>query len=61
MGPRLLRTFSAVITHGSFSYAARELGYTQSALSRQIASLEGSWASSWSVGGRSVRRRPVPG
>ncbi|MFD3890525.1 LysR family transcriptional regulator [Streptomyces microflavus] len=40
MDPRLLRTISAVITHGSFSYAARELGYTQSAVSQQTASPE---------------------
>ncbi|MFJ1958467.1 LysR family transcriptional regulator [Streptomyces microflavus] len=53
MGPRLLRTFSAVITHGSFSHAARELGYTQSAASRQIASLEGE------LGVELVCRRPV--
>ncbi|MFI7240429.1 LysR family transcriptional regulator [Streptomyces cyaneofuscatus] len=39
MDPRLLKTFSTVITHGSFSYAARELGYTQSSVSQQIASL----------------------
>lgn len=53
MGPRLLRTFSAVITHGSFSYAARELGHTQSAVSQQIASLEGE------LGVELVCRRPV--
>ncbi|MGW3933139.1 LysR family transcriptional regulator [Streptomyces microflavus] len=53
MGPRLLRTFSAVITHGSFSYAARELGYTQSAVSQQIASLDGE------LGVELVCRRPV--
>lgn len=53
MGPRLLRTFSAVITHGSFSYAAGELGYTQSAVSQQIASLEGE------LGVELVCRRPV--
>lgn len=51
--PRLLKTFSAVITHGSFSDAARELGYTQSAVSQQIASLEGE------LGVELVRRRPV--
>lgn len=53
MGPRLLKTFSAVITHGSFSYAARELGDTQSAVSRQIASLGGE------LGVELVCRRPV--
>ncbi|MFF7256559.1 LysR family transcriptional regulator [Streptomyces microflavus] len=53
MDPRLLRTFSAVITHGSFSYAARELGDTQSAVSRQTASLEGE------LGVELVCRRPV--
>jgi DNA-binding transcriptional LysR family regulator len=53
MDPRLLKTFSAVITHGSFSGAARELGYTQSAVSQQIASLEGE------LGVELVCRRPV--
>ncbi|MBT2376781.1 hypothetical protein AMK21_23225 [Streptomyces sp. CB00316] len=53
MDPRLLKTFSAVITHGSFSDAARELGYTQSAVSQQIASLEGE------LGVELVCRRPV--
>lgn len=53
VGPRLLKTFSAVITHGSFSYAARELGDTQSAVSRQIGSLEGE------LGDELVCRRPV--
>jgi DNA-binding transcriptional LysR family regulator len=51
--PRLLQTFSTVLTHGSFSAAARELGYTQSAVSQQIASLEGE------LGVELIHRRPV--
>ncbi|MEU3837672.1 LysR family transcriptional regulator [Streptomyces microflavus] len=53
MDPRLLRTFSAVIAHGSFSYSAGELGFTQSAVSRQTASLDGE------LGVELVCRRPV--
>ncbi|MFD5704057.1 LysR family transcriptional regulator [Streptomyces lasiicapitis] len=35
-----LRAFTEVARHGSFTVAARRLGWTQSAVSRQIASLE---------------------
>ncbi|MCM3883582.1 LysR family transcriptional regulator [Frankia sp. R82] len=40
MDPQQLRTFVEVVTAGSFSAAARTLGYTQSAVSQQIAALE---------------------
>src|SRR5260370_38601925 len=40
MDPHLLRTFVAVARHGSFSAAARDLGYTQAAVSQHIAALE---------------------
>lgn len=40
MDPGLLRTFREVAVHGSITAAARSLGYTQSAVSRQIATLE---------------------
>ncbi|WP_037607256.1 LysR family transcriptional regulator [Streptacidiphilus rugosus] len=40
MDPQHLRTFVAVAGLASFSAAARELGYTQSAISQQIAALE---------------------
>lgn len=38
--PQQLRTFVAVVRLASFSAAARELGFTQSAVSQQIAALE---------------------
>lgn len=40
MDTALLKTFSEVARHGSISAAARELAYTQSAVSRQVAALE---------------------
>src|SRR3954447_21148862 len=40
MDPRFLRTFVTVARLGSFSAAARSLGYTQSGVSQHIAVLE---------------------
>ncbi|MFJ5772810.1 LysR family transcriptional regulator [Streptomyces sp. NPDC093094] len=53
MDPHLLRTFVAVARLASFSGAARELGYTQSAVSQHIAALEGD------LGAPLLTRRPV--
>ncbi|MBE2318528.1 LysR family transcriptional regulator [Solirubrobacter sp. CPCC 204708] len=53
MDPRFLRTFVRVVRLGSFSAAAAELGYTQSAVSQHIAVLEGD------VGVPLLTRRPV--
>ena len=53
MDPHLLRTFVAVARCGSFSRAARELGYTQSAVSQHIAVLESD------LGAVLLQRRPV--
>jgi DNA-binding transcriptional LysR family regulator len=50
---RDLRALVAVVRAGSFTVAATELGYTQSAISQQIAALE------QEVGRRLVERRPV--
>ncbi|MEQ4720655.1 LysR family transcriptional regulator [Nonomuraea sp. B19D2] len=53
MDPHLLRTFVTVARRASFSTAAQELGYTQSAVSQQIAALEAD------LGVPLLRRRPV--
>lgn len=53
MDPHLLRTFVAVADCGSFSVAAARLGYTQSAVSQQIAALEAD------LGASLLSRRPV--
>ncbi|WP_433166689.1 LysR family transcriptional regulator [Kribbella sp. CA-247076] len=53
MDPHLLRTFVAVASSGSFSAAAADLGYTQSAVSQHIAALENSF------GTPLLTRRPV--
>ncbi|MFI2370690.1 LysR family transcriptional regulator [Streptomyces sp. NPDC018833] len=53
MDPHLLRTFVTVAGVGSFSAAARELGYTQSAVSQHIAALE------HDLGATLLLRRPV--
>jgi len=53
MDPHLLRTFVCVVRTRSFSDAAVRLGYTQSAVSQQIAALESD------LGVSLLRRRPV--
>jgi len=53
MEAQLLRTFVAVARLGSFSAAAAELGYTQAAVSQQIAALENDLKT------RLLTRRPV--
>ncbi|MEV0590277.1 LysR family transcriptional regulator [Nonomuraea cavernae] len=53
MDPHVLRTFVTVARRGSFSAAAAELGYTQSAVSQQIAALEAD------LGMPLLTRRPV--
>ncbi|MFJ8535955.1 LysR family transcriptional regulator [Streptomyces sp. NPDC093591] len=53
MDPHLLRTYVTVVRLASFSEAARELGYTQSAVSQHIAALE------QDLGAPLLTRRPV--
>ncbi|MGW2488931.1 LysR family transcriptional regulator [Streptomyces sp. NPDC001606] len=53
MDPHLLRTYVTVARLASFSAAARELGYTQSAVSQHIAALE------LDLGAALLTRRPV--
>lgn len=53
MDVNLLRTFVAVARAGSFSAAACDLGYTQSAVSQQVAALEKD------LGVQLLHRRPV--
>ncbi|MFK4087780.1 LysR family transcriptional regulator [Kribbella sp. NPDC020789] len=53
MDPHLLRTFVTVAELGSFSAAADQLGYTQSAVSQHIAALESD------LGTPLLHRRPV--
>src|SRR5918997_4515955 len=53
MDPRNLRTFATVVRRASFSAAARELGYTQSAVSQHVAALESD------LGAQLLVRRPV--
>lgn len=53
MNPQQLRTFLAVVGHRSFSAAGTALGYTQSAVSQQIAQLEAD------LGAPLLLRRPV--
>ncbi|MCH0561639.1 MULTISPECIES: LysR family transcriptional regulator [unclassified Streptomyces] len=53
MDPHLLRTYVTVARLASFSDAARELGYTQSAVSQHIAALE------QDLGAPLLTRRPV--
>jgi DNA-binding transcriptional LysR family regulator len=53
MDPRFLRTFVTVAELGSFSAAARRLGYTQSGVSQHVAALESA------LGTALLHRRPV--
>jgi DNA-binding transcriptional LysR family regulator len=53
MEVRDLRALLAVVRHGSFTEAARQLGFSQSAVSQQLAALEAD------LGQQLVERRPV--
>ncbi|MFE9934612.1 LysR family transcriptional regulator [Streptomyces sp. NPDC005533] len=53
LDPRLLATLEAVVRHGSFKAAARELGYSAPAISQQVTELERR------AGLRLLERRPV--
>ncbi|HEY6740601.1 MAG TPA: LysR family transcriptional regulator [Actinopolymorphaceae bacterium] len=60
MDPVALRTFVAVATHGSFTKAAATTGYTQPAVSRQMAALESTCgATLFTRGARGVRLTPA--
>ncbi|HET6953630.1 MAG TPA: LysR family transcriptional regulator [Acidimicrobiales bacterium] len=60
LDPVLLTTFVTVAERGSFTAAAGGLGYTQSAVSRQVAGLERACGSRLFVrGGRGVRLTPA--
>jgi DNA-binding transcriptional LysR family regulator len=60
LDPIMLNTFVSVADQGSFTAAARTLGYTQSAVSRQVAGLERACGVELFVrGGRGVRLTPA--
>jgi DNA-binding transcriptional LysR family regulator len=60
LDPVMLNTFVSVADQGSFTAAARTLGYTQSAVSRQVAGLERACGVELFVrGGRGVRLTPA--
>ncbi|HEX2317341.1 MAG TPA: LysR family transcriptional regulator, partial [Thermomonospora sp.] len=60
LDPVLLKTFVAVAERGSFTAAGAAEGYTQSAVSRQIAALEDAWeVELFARGARGVRLTPA--